>query len=48
MEKDIPFLQSVLPKKFDAAYMKGRNNYVCLHRLGAGRRFTGARGAGRS
>src|SRR5205807_8485282 len=34
MEKDIPFLQSVLPKKFIAAYMKGRNNYVCLHRLG--------------
>lgn len=33
MEKDIPFLQSVLPKKFTAAYMKGRNNYVCLHRL---------------
>src|SRR5215204_1641208 len=34
MEKDIPFLQSVLPKTFKAAYMKGRNNYVCLHRLG--------------
>jgi ATP-dependent DNA helicase DinG len=33
MEKDIPFLQCVLPKKFTAAYMKGRNNYVCLHRL---------------
>lgn len=34
MEKDIPFLQSVLPKKFKATYMKGRNNYVCLTRLG--------------
>ena len=34
MEKDIPFLQSVLPKSFKATYMKGRNNYVCLHRLG--------------
>src|ERR1051325_9337854 len=34
MEKDIPFLQRVLPKSFAAAYMKGRNNYVCLHRLG--------------
>ena len=34
MEKDIPFLQSVLPKSFKASYMKGRNNYVCLHRLG--------------
>lgn len=33
MEKDIPFLQRVLPKKFTAAYMKGRNNYVCLQRL---------------
>ncbi|HLE61970.1 MAG TPA: helicase C-terminal domain-containing protein [Pyrinomonadaceae bacterium] len=33
MEKDIPFLQSVLPKKFTAAYMKGRNNFVCLQRL---------------
>ncbi len=34
MEKDIPFLQSVLAKKFTASYMKGRNNYLCLHRLG--------------
>src|SRR2546421_4086025 len=34
MEKDIPFLQSVLPKSFKAAYMKGRNNYLCLQRLG--------------
>src|SRR6267378_7551281 len=34
MEKDIPFLQSVSPKKFTAAYMKGRNNYLCLNRLG--------------
>jgi ATP-dependent DNA helicase DinG len=33
MEKDIPFLQSVLPAKFTATYMKGRNNYVCLNRL---------------
>jgi ATP-dependent DNA helicase DinG len=33
MEKDIPFLQSVLPKPFTATYMKGRNNYVCLNRL---------------
>ncbi len=33
MEKDIPFLQSILPKNFTAAYMKGRNNYVCLQRL---------------
>ena len=33
MEKDIPFLQSILPKPFSATYMKGRNNYVCLNRL---------------
>jgi len=33
MEKDIPFLQRVLPKKFNAAYMKGRSNYLCLHRF---------------
>jgi len=34
MEKDIPFLQSALPKRFAATYMKGRSNYVCLNRLG--------------
>lgn len=33
MEKDIPFLQTVLPKPFKATYMKGRNNYLCLNRL---------------
>lgn len=33
MEKDIPFLQSILPKPFAASYMKGRNNYLCLNRL---------------
>ena len=33
MEKDIPFLQNVLPSRFNATYMKGRSNYVCLHRL---------------
>jgi ATP-dependent DNA helicase DinG len=31
--KDIPFLQSVLPRKFKATYLKGRSNYVCLSRL---------------
>ena len=31
--KDIPFLQSVLPRKFNAAYLKGRSNYLCLLRL---------------
>ena len=34
MEKDIPFLQKVLPKKFTAAAMKGRSNYACLYRVG--------------
>jgi ATP-dependent DNA helicase DinG len=33
MEKDIPFLQKVLPRKFSAAYMKGRSNYACLQRI---------------
>jgi ATP-dependent DNA helicase DinG len=33
MEKDIPFLQRVLPRKFTAAYMKGRGNYACLQRV---------------
>ncbi len=34
MEKDIPFLQKIMPKKFTAAYMKGRSNYACLYRVG--------------
>jgi ATP-dependent DNA helicase DinG len=33
MEKDIPFLQKVMPKKFTASYMKGRSNYACLYRI---------------
>lgn len=33
MEKDIPFLQKVMPKKFTAAYMKGRSNYGCFYRI---------------
>src|SRR4026209_1080683 len=32
MEKDIPFLQSVLPQPFSAACMKGRNYYAWLDR----------------
>ena len=31
--KDIPFLQNILPRKFRAAYMKGRSNYACIYRL---------------
>lgn len=33
MEKDIPFLQKIMPKKFSAAYMKGRSNYACLYKI---------------
>jgi len=33
MEKDIPFLQRILPMKFKAAYMKGRANYLCINRI---------------
>lgn len=33
MEKDIPFLNKIFPKKFTAAYLKGRANYACLFRF---------------
>ncbi len=32
-KKDIPFLQEIIPRKFRAICMKGRSNYVCLHKL---------------
>jgi ATP-dependent DNA helicase DinG len=32
-KKDIPFLQRIVPREFKATCMKGRSNYVCLHRL---------------
>jgi ATP-dependent DNA helicase DinG len=31
--KDLPALAAALPVTFTASYMKGRANYVCLHRL---------------
>ena len=31
--KDLPALAAGLPVKFKASYMKGRNNYLCLHRI---------------
>ncbi len=31
--KDVPFLQSILPKLSRATYLKGRSNYLCLLRL---------------
>src|SRR5436309_14398525 len=33
VQKDVPFLQKVIPRKFKAVCMKGRANYVCLHKL---------------
>ncbi len=31
--KDLPALRKALPVKFTATYMKGRANYLCLHRF---------------
>ena len=33
IQKDIPFLQSVLPEEFSAVLVKGRGNYIGLRRL---------------
>src|SRR6266513_2584996 len=33
LEKDIPILKKILPVEFEAALMKGRQNYVCPRRL---------------
>jgi ATP-dependent DNA helicase DinG len=30
--KDVPILESIFKEKVDALIMKGRNNYLCLHR----------------
>ncbi len=39
LEKDLPFLRSVLPVEFSAVLVKGRSNYISLRRLdAAGRR----------
>jgi ATP-dependent DNA helicase DinG len=35
IEKDIPFLRSVLPFEFTAVLVKGRGNYLCQRRLQA-------------
>ena len=34
-DKDLPALRTALGVKFTAAYMKGRGNYLCLHRFEA-------------
>ena len=33
IEKDIPFLQNILPEQFTAVLAKGRSNYLCNRRL---------------
>lgn len=33
INKDIPFLQNVLPEPFKVVLVKGRSNYLCLRRL---------------
>src|SRR5947207_11473360 len=33
LHKDIPILKKVLPVEFEAALMKGRQNYLCARRL---------------
>lgn len=33
LEKDLPTLQAVLPRAVKAVVLKGRNNYLCKHRL---------------
>jgi ATP-dependent DNA helicase DinG len=32
-KKDVPFLQQIIPREFKVVCMKGRSNYVCLHRM---------------
>ena len=34
-DKDIPFLNSILPYEFSSVLVKGRSNYLCLRRLHA-------------
>ncbi|NCB37853.1 MAG: hypothetical protein EOM80_03710 [Erysipelotrichia bacterium] len=34
VNKDLPFLASVLPFKFKFCLVKGRHNYICLRRIG--------------
>lgn len=35
LQKDVPFLRSVMPQEFSAVLVKGRGNYVSLRRLDA-------------
>jgi ATP-dependent DNA helicase DinG len=42
IRKDIPFLQTVMPKPFQAVLVKGRSNYISLRRLRVARQRAGA------
>ena len=44
--KDLPILREALDVNFTATYMKGRGNYLCLHRFEALREATARDGAG--
>jgi ATP-dependent DNA helicase DinG len=32
IQKDLPLLRNVVPRPFRAVYLKGRQNYLCIHR----------------
>jgi ATP-dependent DNA helicase DinG len=42
IHKDLPFLQSVMPKPFQAVLVKGRSNYLSLRRLRVAQQRAGA------
>lgn len=42
VEKDIPFLRSVMPHEFTAVLVKGRSNYLSLRRMEAARARAGS------
>src|SRR5438046_9739121 len=42
IQKDIPFLQSVMPQPFNAVLVKGRSNYISLRRLRGAQQRGGA------
>lgn len=42
IHKDLPFLQSVMPKEFRAVLVKGRSNYISLRRLSVAQQWAGS------
>jgi ATP-dependent DNA helicase DinG len=42
IQKDIPFLQTVMPKEFRAVLVKGRSNYLSLRRLRVAQQRSGS------